>query len=273
MIRFGDSFKRIVKSGMQRIAPDAALVCLSIRSRRLREAQAWRLGLVDLASRLADQTASMVQSGPFAGMLLDVGTMPVHVTPKLLGTYENELTESIDDTICRAPEIVINVGCAEGYYAVGFALRLSDATIYAFDADPKARKATIRNASLNGVDARVHVSGVVHARELEGLLQRGRALVLMDCEGAEFELLHPEATPSLASADIIVELHPHRRPTVEETIIARFCSTHMIERIVQRSIDAKLARAPSLLDVAERRAAVDERRSRDICWMFLRAAS
>ncbi len=257
---------------MERVASELTLVALSIRSRRLIEKQARDLGLADLARKLAKTSGSRVRSGPFTGMHLDFEALPVHVAPKFLGTYEDELHESIETAIARRPEIVLNVGCAEGYYAVGFATWLPGATVYAFDADPKARKATVRNASLNGVAAQVHVSGVVRAKRLENLLRLGRALVVMDCEGAEFELLDPKAAPSLAGAEIIVELHPHRHLAIEETMVDRFQIMHRLERIAQRATEAKLTRAPlaAALGASDGRRAADERRSLDVCWLYLR---
>jgi hypothetical protein len=271
-MRLRQSIKNAAKSGLERAAPDLTLVWLSIRSRRFIERQARDLGLTDLARRLADASGSRVQAGPFAGMRIDVEALPVHVTPKFLGTYEDELHECIETAISRGPQVVLNVGSAEGYYAVGLATRLPDAIIYAFDADPKAGRATIRNASLNGVAARVQVSGVVRPGGLEKLLRLGRPLVVMDCEGAEFELLDPKAAPSLVEADIIVELHPHRHAAIEETMVHRFRPTHTVERIAQSSTETKLARAASLaaLDASDSYRAADERRSSDICWLFLR---
>jgi hypothetical protein len=264
--------KTLIKSGLQSLAPDLALVLLSIRSRRLIERQVRDLGLLGLGRCLAATSNSRVQSGPFAGMRLDLEALPVHGSPKLLGTYEDELHGCIEMAISRRPQLVLNVGCAEGYYAVGLATRLPGTIVYAFDADPKARRATARNASLNGVAAQVRVSGVVHASGLERLLRLGRALVVMDCEGAEFELLDPQAAPSLARADVIVELHPHRCPAIEEKLTARFRSTHALERIAQTSTQLKLTHAhlPAILHASDRHRVVDERRTPDVGWLCLR---
>ena len=35
-----------------------------------------------------------------------------------------------------ATKFVLNVGCAEGFYAVGLAIRLNDAQVFAADSDP-----------------------------------------------------------------------------------------------------------------------------------------
>jgi hypothetical protein len=67
----------------------------------------------------------------------------VHASPKFLGTYELELHRVIERAIELRPKYVLNVGCAEGFYPVGLAIRLSDAQIFAADADPKALSATL----------------------------------------------------------------------------------------------------------------------------------
>jgi protein-L-isoaspartate O-methyltransferase len=54
---------------------------------------------------------------------------------KLLGAYEHSLHDVLLKPVSRQPDPIINVGCAEGYYAVGLARLLPDATVYAFDID------------------------------------------------------------------------------------------------------------------------------------------
>jgi hypothetical protein len=49
-----------------------------------------------------------------------------------LGTYEREIAGVVEE-ICRAePAVLIDVGTAGGYYAVGFGMRLPDSKIIAF---------------------------------------------------------------------------------------------------------------------------------------------
>jgi len=263
--------KNVLKIGLMRLAPDFALTVFSVRARRFIERQVRGQGLVDLNRRVAEATGSMVSAGPFAGMALDVDALPVHAAPKLLGTYESELHHVIERAIARRPRAVVNVGSAEGYYAVGLARRLPDATVYAFDADPKARKATMINARLNGVGARVRAQGILHPAALEEFLRNDRNLVIMDCEGAEVGLLDKSAAPSLCRADIVVELHPGMRPEVETVIASRFAATHSIEHINPAKSETKLAIiATASLSETDRCVAVDERRGKTP-WFYLEA--
>src|SRR5215204_4418004 len=70
----------------------------------------------------------VVQEGPFAGMRYLSETRDP-ILPKLVGSYEAEIQPWIRAAITQRYRRVIDVGCAEGYYAVGMALALPDAKI------------------------------------------------------------------------------------------------------------------------------------------------
>src|SRR4051812_40571742 len=64
---------------------------------------------------------STVRHGPFRGM----SYLPERVSvPVLAGTYEAELHPVIADWMANPPRVAIDVGCSDGYYAVGLAREL-----------------------------------------------------------------------------------------------------------------------------------------------------
>jgi methylase of polypeptide subunit release factors len=76
----------------------------------------------------------------------------------LLGCYERELAGLVEK-LCLYPYTeIIDIGCAEGYYANGFARRHRQAFVYAFDSDPRARHLCRQMALLNEVADRVSVN-------------------------------------------------------------------------------------------------------------------
>ncbi len=101
----------------------------------------------------------------------------------------------IDEVIAQQPHLVVDIGAAEGYYAVGLARRLPRCRIVAFDIDPIARKMCRRLAKLNGVRDRVEVRGECDTTYLWTLPPH--SFVLSDCEGAEKTLLDPDRAPAL----------------------------------------------------------------------------
>jgi len=253
------------------LAPGPALALFSMYDRRQIEAQAAAHGLVDLARRIAARTGSTVQRGPFAGMRLDIDAFPVHIAPKLAGTYEAELHEMIEEALQRSPRTIVNIGCAEGYYAVGIARRLPHVIVHAHDADRKAIKATRHHAALNRVERRVQTGGALTPARLQKLASQSPALLIMDIEGGEGGLLDPVHVPALRAADILVELHPDRVPDIESRISGRFADSHRLRLIRERPTETKLDHAPAGLSAADRWNAVDERRPSSQSWLWLTA--
>jgi len=193
-----------------------------------------------LAARLL-RANPRVRSGPFAGMVLPVGGTEGCLAPKLLGCYESELHEPIAARVCAGYHAVINIGCAEGFYAVGLARALPGATVHAFDSDERAQRACRETASANGVADRVEIGGTLDPDGLErlcaALAAKGDVLVVCDIEGAEAELLDPTRAPSLARTDLLVELHPMFVAGCDALITQRFTATHEMARIGQRGRD------------------------------------
>ena len=73
-----------------------------------------------------------VQAGPFKGMRYpQFKAKGSTMLGKLLGTYEGELADLITSLVKQPYDAVVDVGCAEGYYAVGLALKISTAKIFA----------------------------------------------------------------------------------------------------------------------------------------------
>ena len=264
------SIKKKIKSAALSAFPALALKGFSIRSRRMIETQACELGLDILARQVSGATGSKVAAGPFCGMRLDYELFPVHASPKFLGTYEQELHSVIEKAIQLHPKYVLNIGCAEGFYAVGLAIRLNNAQVFAADADPKALSATTKNAELNGVSARVHPVGIIRAGQFSRYLKADASLLVMDCEGAEFNLLDPANDPILLRTNMLVEIH-HEFGDKRE-IIRRFAGTHNIIEIIPSIRTASEILVGPIKGIDMLRAA-DERRGYQTEWLFLEVNS
>ena len=184
-----------------------------------------------LAALLMRRHGGIVLGGPFAGMRLGPRATEGCLVPKLVGTYEQELHPYLARLARRGYARVLDVGCAEGYYAVGIARMLPAARVVAFDAQAQARALCARLAAENGVDDRVRVQGAADVAAIEAALAGpGRSLVLCDCEGCEYAVLDPVAAPSLARADLIVEMHGTARdPARARALLERFRPTHRLQ--------------------------------------------
>ena len=173
--------------------------------------------------------------GPFQGMKYLSRAYCSAVLPKLLGTYECELIPAIERIIRGDADRIIDIGAAEGYYAVGLALKMPKARIVAFELYEPARHLLKRLAGLNGALDRVDLRGECSIETLTHALEGAkRPAIVCDCEGAEDVLLDPEKVAALQGSLIVVETHDGMVPGLNERLLARFRSTHDIERIGSR---------------------------------------
>ena len=187
--------------------------------------------LVDLVQR---RTGKQVNSGPFRGMRYVEDSHGSCYIPKLLGIYERELHGAVEQLISWAPDLIIDAGAAEGYYAVGLARRLPETRVVAFEMDDRGRTLLRQMSVENGVADRVECRGKCEAEAVEARVSSAqRPLVVCDTEGYERQLLDPQAAPSLARSAILVELHDFIFEGTHELLVERFSETHGIERIWQ----------------------------------------
>jgi hypothetical protein len=225
-------------------------------------------GMPALTAKWVERYGLQVRAGPFAGMKFLAESAGSMLIPKLLGSYESELHSIIGELLERGSFAkVVDVGCAEGYYAVGFALRLPTTAVYAFDSDAHARRLCRRLSALNGVEKRVQVFGKCEATDLHRL-DLTDALLICDCEGFEYRLLDPPAVPSLGRAWILVELHGPSEATT--TLHQRFAKTHRIETVSSETRDPSSFDELSFLCARERDLAISEWRTNRQQWSLLR---
>jgi hypothetical protein len=201
----------------------------------------WRSVLIQ--NTLLQHQGTRVLQGPLVGMdFLQQSAEGCHIA-KLLGTYEMPLQPFIERAIGIPYATLLNIGCAEGYYAVGMALRMPATQVLAFDVDPNAREVCTALAQKNQVAQRVTVGGLF-AHEHFAAFANQRVLLMCDIEGAERELLDPALAPALAGMDIIVESHECLVPGITALLIERFTPTHTIT-LVKDDGQRQLASAPA----------------------------
>jgi hypothetical protein len=206
----------------------------SRRSATRREAYKIRTAYDAAVQEVKKTTDRVVATGPFQGMRyidLDKAPLGSPIAPCLLGSYEAELHPLLEELIAEEFRRVVNIGSSEGYYAVGMALRLPQAQVFAFESDDNTRPLCGQMATLNGVAERVHLEGWCRTGRLDQLVNGQPTLVICDCEGCELDVLDPRAAPGLCSSTVLVELHDFVNPTITETITRRFQQSHDIEFI------------------------------------------
>lgn len=177
-----------------------------------------------------------MSKGPFAGMKYIQGAVGSAYVPKLLGIYERELNSRIEQACALNFPLIVDIGAAEGYYAVGLARRNPNARIIAFEMEQKGQDALKKMALLNDVASRVEIRGKCELADLqEALRSAERSLIICDVEGYEEVLLDPDAIPELCRTHLLVEMHDFIYPGVSDRIAERFRETHKAHRIWQET--------------------------------------
>jgi hypothetical protein len=267
------NIRRLAKNLLNRLCPDVIFAMRARRSRRyFRDAFLSRQSRVK--STIYGDTDPVVLSGPFSGMkyLNEVCWGPIE--PKWLGSYEQELQDVVGFILKNNYSRVVDVGSAEGYYAVGFAISFPSAQVYSYDIDPWARRQQRRLAELNGVK-NLSIRKLCTNRELQTHLS-SHALLICDIEGSEYELLNPLQTPSLRKCDILVELHDNLDAglTIKsgaDELTRRFSDSHKVVKLgVSPRSNSKFRTlvATNLTD-QQLTESMDERRSPDQVWLWL----
>ena len=235
-----------------------------------------------LAARLVRIAARHeVVAGPFRGMKIQLSPLSSrHLLGYILGSQELELREVISRIIERGYGTIINVGAADGYYAVGLARQLPSSRVEAFETLDEFHPLIESSARLNGVSARITLRGMCDANALRQSLESVTppALVVMDIEGAEVGLLDPRSILQLRHTDILVETHDAFVAQATDTLIDRFWQTHNVECYTAQArilSDFPADFLPAFRRWFPRLAVdlMDERRTGVQRWLFLTAKS
>lgn len=178
-----------------------------------------------------------IKTGPFAGIRYPYFPKPFQVfstmLPKLLGSYESELTPALKKLSGKKFATIINIGSDDGYYAVGLAKQHPKSKIIAIDICLTALQFSQEFAKCNHISqTHFKISTDSSVENLHTVIQLP-SLVVSDCESAEKVLLDPQKVPSLKFADMLVEVHDAIDPTISKTLKRRFKQTHTLEIINQ----------------------------------------
>ncbi len=200
----------------------------SMRSRNRQMRWLKENGILALAKRFSYSNGSAVLHGPFAGMKYPAASiLNRNSVPRLLGSYESELHQVIQAALGSKYDCVIDIGTAEGYYAVGFALK-GQSPVVTFEMDPRELALCKEMARINNVKDRLTARDLCNPDALRELTMGKRCFVLSDCEGYEAELFDEPTVEALRRSEVLIEIHMD----AYEPLLERFSKTHAVEPFV-----------------------------------------
>lgn len=184
--------------------------------------------------RVAGKVRWSVSAGPFAGTLCRLTEGGDGIVAKLAGTYEMEIYPAFVAASRRSPELVVDIGSAEGFYVAGLARVFPDAKVVAYEAKTLWQERIRSLVLANGVADRCEVRGFCDKTEFHRVLETARGknvFVLMDIEGGEFDLIDEDVLPLLSNTELLVELHERDSRVNGEALIRLLQSSHKVNVI------------------------------------------
>ena len=201
----------------------------------------------------------IVHNGPFKGMKYIGQSSGSALLPKILGSYEEPIHAWIEEVIEeRRYKHILDIGCAEWYYACGFAMRMPNVKIVAYDIDEYARKNATKLKELNNIK-NIEIKEECTHEELNIQSQKD-TLVFCDIEGYEEILLDPLKVSNLKNVDLLIESHDCFIPNITEELIKRFYLTHKIRIVVDYPYRIKKYTTPNPASKDILRYITDEKR-------------
>lgn len=190
--------------------------------------------------------------------------------PKLAGTYEHSLKKYFEGDDFQKLEVIVDIGCAEGYYAIGSLLANKKAEVIAVDTDPRAIVFCEEMAKLNQVQDRISYHSTFSWSLLEEPIKKNRKeiLIICDCEGCEFDLFNATYISIIRNCNFIIELHDFIKSGIKEKLTNEFKDTHEIHiEAESRVANFKML---SRLNSLQQETILSEHRPMPMEWMILR---
>lgn len=185
---------------------------------------------IKLSAKLDSALGSTVRYGAFRGLLMPKKRFwgVADRACMLLGMYEREVQQALV-MLLKNRKMLINIGAADGYYGVGAVVGGLCHCSVCYETNPLGRLTISEIAHQNNVSSLVTVRGCADTSFIADFNESdlSNAVVLVDIEGGEFDLLSTEVLRQLRHTPIIVELH-------EAFVPNGFARTDALRRLAER---------------------------------------
>ena len=191
----------------------------------------------------------------------------------ILGLYEKEIIEILLNT-SKERSVFIDIGAADGYYAVSSVKNYFFNRSYCFEIEQKGRSVIRQNSILNGVAEKVIIFGEANRKSLLKIPKAdiSNSVVLIDIEGFEFDFLDTNILNILKESICIIELHDwffeDGKKRLEE-LRKRASKNFKISEFKLRSRDTSNIKELDLYSDNERWIICSEGRPRSMTWLRL----
>ena len=222
--------------------------------------EAIRLALAG-APRDADGSF-IVSAGLFKGMRWPRATIVgSEFAPKVFGTYELEI-QDLFRRLVTDPAVTsfVDIGAAEGYYAIGAARLAPRLPVFAFEIQSSAHSGIRELAASNNVSDQVTVLGEFRTGEMGSDRLGNSPVVLVDIDGGEEHLIDDSFISLFRRGTLIIEIHDFVSRGLGNRIKERLSRSHSVTTIPYKPGSRTAFRDRAGLPDHVWRFAVDEKR-------------
>ncbi len=220
-----------------------------------------------------DHHKNTVAYGPFKGLRLsddahwgmsDHGTM-------VLGIYEQEILNELSDISPRR-KTFINLGAGDGYYPLGMLVAGLCERSYCFEISELGCAIIAKSAVANGVQDRVAVVVGEAKPDFYKSIPRDElsdSVVLVDIEGAEFDIMTDDVFAAFGKSILIIEIHEFVDDIVQKynRLKRASAATHTARKITTASRDMSVFPELAKLTDNNRWLLCSERRPHLMSWL------
>ena len=191
----------------------------------------------------------------------------------ILGVYEEHILDQLVKFSNLNNKIFIDIGAADGYFAIGSAYSGLFKKIYAFEIQKNGREVLHENAKANNCDKNIIIKSEANFNSLKEIINTEKdAVILIDIEGDEFNLLNYETLKLLSNSNIIIELHPSLVTDgykKEKDLINYAKSLFNVSLIKRENYNPNLYEELDSFSDEERLIAFSEGRENNMNWLIL----
>ena len=226
----------------------------------LEQREAWRRETIRerqerISLELFDILNGVVKYGPFTGLHLDRETWwgKLDLGSQCLGLYEKEILNLIDATEAGRFSTFIDIGAADGYYAIGMLVSGKVGRTICFEQTEKGRSVIAENWKKNHSVGELTILGEANAASFAALNRAdlNNALVLVDVEGFEFDLLTDEVLRLLKSSTVVIEIHHWMDNFLDKyTTFLRHAASYFEDEVIER-VERETSNLPELRDFTD----------------------
>ena len=187
-------------------------------------------------------------NGPFKGMKYISESVGSCHMPKILGIYENEIYPILLNFLSNS-DLFVDIGAAEGYYAVGSAIKYPNLNVIAFEMDKTGRQYISNLKKRNNVD-NVEIRKKFSDVDFFSIQKSAynRITYLIDIEGEEINIFSKYHN-HFNNSYFIIEIHDRVSNKIESYLKRFYSNTHntYIIPIKDKSISDLPIKIPTLL--------------------------